>query len=263
MTPLYAGIGGVVRELTEMDAGINGVVTPLTEMWAGVGGVSRRIFSAGPKAGDLQVGDVIQLNVNGISTNFLVVHQGLPSDIYDSSCDGTWLLMEDIYTNRIWNGTGLNTYASSSINTYLNNAFFNLLDDKIRTSIKQIKLPYIPGGGNYTVNSGSKGLRTKCFLLSYAELGIYYSYLGKDGSKLDYFILDEANAGGTEAEAKRIAYYNQIASIWNTRTARDTSSNQMYYRIDDDGSVRNTISSNYYKASGVRPCFILPQDFVL
>lgn len=46
MTPLYAGIGGVVRELTEMDAGINGVVTPLTEMWAGVGGVQRQIFSA-------------------------------------------------------------------------------------------------------------------------------------------------------------------------------------------------------------------------
>lgn len=44
MTPLYAGIGGVVRELTEMDAGINGVVTPLTEMWAGVGGVNRQIF---------------------------------------------------------------------------------------------------------------------------------------------------------------------------------------------------------------------------
>lgn len=47
MTPLYAGIGGVVRELTEMHTGIKGVVTPLTEMWAGVGGVNRQIFSTG------------------------------------------------------------------------------------------------------------------------------------------------------------------------------------------------------------------------
>lgn len=47
MTSLYAGIGGVVRELTEMDAGINGVVTPLTEVWAGVDGVNRQIFSTG------------------------------------------------------------------------------------------------------------------------------------------------------------------------------------------------------------------------
>lgn len=44
MTPLYAGIGGVVRELSDVDAGTNGVVTPLTEMWAGVGGVQRKIF---------------------------------------------------------------------------------------------------------------------------------------------------------------------------------------------------------------------------
>lgn len=46
MTPLYAGIGGVVRELTEMYTGVGGVVTPLTEMWAGVSGVERQIFSS-------------------------------------------------------------------------------------------------------------------------------------------------------------------------------------------------------------------------
>lgn len=49
MTPLYAGIGGVVRDLTEMHTGINGVVKPMTEMWAGIGGVERQIFSAGPE----------------------------------------------------------------------------------------------------------------------------------------------------------------------------------------------------------------------
>lgn len=45
MTPLYAGIGGVVRELTEMYAGVGGVVKPMTEMWAGIGGVERQMFS--------------------------------------------------------------------------------------------------------------------------------------------------------------------------------------------------------------------------
>lgn len=50
MTPLYAGIGGVVRELTEVDAGIGGVVKPMTEMWAGVGGVERQIFSSAKPA---------------------------------------------------------------------------------------------------------------------------------------------------------------------------------------------------------------------
>ena len=44
MPPLYAGIGGVVRELTEVNTGINGVVRPMTRMWAGVNGVQRKIF---------------------------------------------------------------------------------------------------------------------------------------------------------------------------------------------------------------------------
>ena len=55
MTPLYAGIGGVVRELTEMDAGINGVVTPLTEMWAGVNGVQRQIFQSRPSVVNIKI----------------------------------------------------------------------------------------------------------------------------------------------------------------------------------------------------------------
>lgn len=93
MTPLYAGIGGVVRELTEMDTGINGVVKPMTEMWAGVGGVNRQIFSSGTPAGSLAIGDVVQINENGVAQDYLCVHQGLPSSLYDDSCDGTWLFL--------------------------------------------------------------------------------------------------------------------------------------------------------------------------
>ena len=47
--PMYAGIGGVVRELTEMYTGVGGVVKPMTEMWAGIDGVKRKIFSSGPE----------------------------------------------------------------------------------------------------------------------------------------------------------------------------------------------------------------------
>lgn len=86
MTPLYAGVGGVVREIKELYTGVNGVVKPLTEMWAGVGGVNRQIFSAGTPAGDLAVGDIVSLNINGTSTDFIVVNQGIPSSMYDESC---------------------------------------------------------------------------------------------------------------------------------------------------------------------------------
>ena len=40
------------------------------------------------------IGSVVKIKVNGTLRNFIVVHQGKPSSIYDASCDGTWLLMD-------------------------------------------------------------------------------------------------------------------------------------------------------------------------
>ena len=45
MSPLYTGIGGVRKEITEMSCGINGVKRDMSEMWAGISGVKRQIFS--------------------------------------------------------------------------------------------------------------------------------------------------------------------------------------------------------------------------
>lgn len=73
MSPLYAGIGGVVRELTEMYTGINGVVKPMTEMWAGIDGVKRKIFSAKEPcsvtitiADDTQSGRDVSVGINDV-----------------------------------------------------------------------------------------------------------------------------------------------------------------------------------------------------
>lgn len=64
------------------------------------------------------VGSVVKLNVNGAAKEFLVVHQGKPSSLYDDSCNGTWLLMKDIYENRAWHSSNSNSYkASTSIPT--------------------------------------------------------------------------------------------------------------------------------------------------
>jgi hypothetical protein len=63
--------------------------------------------------GTLAVGSSLYLNVGGVRKEFLVVHQGLPSSIYDDSCNGTWLLMKDIYENRVWQSRSINKYESS------------------------------------------------------------------------------------------------------------------------------------------------------
>jgi len=48
------------------------------------------------KLGNKPVGSIVKIKVNSTLRNFIVVHQGKPSSLYDASCDGTWLLMEDI-----------------------------------------------------------------------------------------------------------------------------------------------------------------------
>lgn len=42
--PMYTGIGGVRKKITEMSCGINGVKRDISEMWAGISGTKRQIF---------------------------------------------------------------------------------------------------------------------------------------------------------------------------------------------------------------------------
>ena len=54
---------------------------------------------ANVKLGARAVGSIVKIKVNGASKDFIVVQQGNPNTgTYDASCDGTWLLMKDIYT---------------------------------------------------------------------------------------------------------------------------------------------------------------------
>ena len=52
---------------------------------------------ANAKLGNKAIGSIVKLKVNGAAKEFIVVHQGKPSSLYDESCNGTWLLMKDIY----------------------------------------------------------------------------------------------------------------------------------------------------------------------
>ena len=98
------------------------------------------------KLGTKAVGSIVKIKVNGAAKDFIIVHQGLPSSAYDASCNGTWLLMKDIYTASTF-GNG-NSYKDSSIHTYLNGTFYNLIDSEIRAAVKQVKIPYQNGSGN-------------------------------------------------------------------------------------------------------------------
>lgn len=200
----------------------------------------------------LAVGSSVYLNVGGVRKEFLVVHQGLPSSMYDTSCDGTWLLMKDIYENRAWHNSNVNKYETSDINTYLNGPFFNLFDSNIQGIIKQVKIPYRKNGGSGGVDqSGVNGLPCKVFLLSGPEAGLAgASYIPNDGTKLDYF-----NAN-TRVDSKRIAYLSGKATAWWLRSPSTYSANYVLV-VNSQGGYNDTYASN---SCGIRPALVLPSD---
>ena len=211
---------------------------------------------ANVKLGTKAVGSIVKIKVNGAAKDFIIVHQGLPSSAYDASCNGTWLLMKDIYTTSTFSNNN-NSYKDSSIHSYLNGTFFNLIDGDIRNAIKQVKIPYQNGtGSGGSLATGSNGLSTKVFLLSGYEVGWTTSdnsYFPKDGAKLDYF------GSGSGGNSKRVAYNGSSAAVWWLRSPY-TSYTGDVWSVYSGGSVGDSWCSSSF---GVRPAFILPSTLVV
>ena len=207
----------------------------------------------------LAVGTTVRLNINNSPKEFIIVHQGKPSSIYDESCNGTWLLMKDIYENRQWHSSDVNKLESSTIHSYLNSTFLNLFDSNIKDAIKQVKIPYRKNGGSGGTNqSGANGLSCKIFLLSGYEVGWTSSdnqYFPQDGAKLSYF----ESGTGTSANNKRIAKLNGSAAGWWLRSPHTNRTNYVWH-VYISG---NYIGDNPSKSYGIRPAFILPSTALI
>jgi hypothetical protein len=227
---------------------------------------------ASVKLSEKAVGSTVKLNVNGTATNFLVVHQGNPdSSVYDSSCNGTWLLMEDIYTTRTFSSSS-NSWSSSSVRTYLNGTFLGLLDADVQAAVQEVKIPYNSGGGSAVVSpeiavtsasddDTDNGIATyssnstdKVFLLSAIECGFVYSgsVPTDDGATLAYFNGCAANS----SDSKRVANYNGAAYLWWLRSP-DLRDTYLVLYVDTSGGWHN---GDYNFTCGVRPALILSSD---
>lgn len=203
------------------------------------------------------IGSTIKLKVNGSARNFIVVHQGKPSSVYDDSCNGTWLLMQDIYENRAWHSSNTNDYANSTIHSYLNSTFLNLFESNIKNAIKQVKLPYRKGSGtSTTVTSGSNGLSAKIFLLSATETSFDFSYMPSgEGAELAYF----KGCADNSSDSKRVAYLNGSATGWWLRSPGCGGFNLALYVLSDGGWDGNFCSNS----CGIRPALILPSTLLV
>ena len=206
------------------------------------------------QARDIAVGSSVYLNENGNYVEYIVVNQGIPSNssLYDSSCNGCWLLRKDIHSDMTWWQTGGVIYSGSDINTWLNGEFFNTLGSAEQSVIKQVKIPYVENYSSGAIASGADGLSTKAFILSLREVGWPSSTVNKvpdDGEKLDYF----EEGTGTSANNKRIANLNGSAHDYWTRSTYIYSTG--VWRITKLGDKASSSADYNY---GVRPALILP-----
>ena len=212
---------------------------------------------ANVRLGAKAVGSIVKIKVNGAAKDFIIVHQGKPSSVYDDSCNGTWLLMKDIYTTYTFGNN--NSYKDSSIHTYLNGTFYNLIDSDIRAAIKQVKIPYLngTGGGDGSLATGANGLSTKVFLLSGYEVGWTTSddrNFPKDGTRLAYF------GSGSGGNSKRVAYNGSSTAMWWLRSPH-TDNYGSVWAVNPEGSY-DAGRWNYYSCD-VRPALILPSTLLV
>lgn len=165
------------------------------------------------KLGTKSVGSIIKLNESGSPVNYIIIQQGLPSSgNYDASCNGTWVRRQSAGAEKEWDSSN-NDYANSDIHSWLNNTYSGFLaaldDDILSQGVLNVKIPYRPGSGaSSTVNSGSRGLSCRAFLLSMLEVGLTPGYSPSEGATLSYF-----SSGGA---SRRIVNYNgSPARAWS------------------------------------------------
>ena len=208
---------------------------------------------AGTPLGELAVGTLIKILENGAPVEYLIVNQGLPSSMYDASCDGCWVLRKDIAEKRKWDSSN-NDYKNSDIHAYLNGSWTSRYSAGVLSQIKQVKIPYQNGTGiGGSVASGANGLSCKIFLLSGYEVGWTTSddsYFPRDGAKLSYF----SSGIGSAAKNKRIANYNGSATVWWLRSPSTKLSNLVW----DVGANGYYYSWSCENTDGVRPALVLP-----
>ena len=185
---------------------------------------------------NLPSGTIVKDTIDGTEFEFIVVNQGIPqqSGLYDSSCNGTWLMLKQLYNQQVWNGSGSTSiYSGSQIAAYLNSDFYNLLSSNLRNALKTAKIPYASGT---SVSAGTSGVESKVFLLSALELGL------QNG-------LSENFGENSWADIILACQTKTVPDTWNVGDSCNMTINNKTYAIDIIGKNHD----DYADGSGKAP----------
>ena len=216
------------------------------------------------RLGNVPVGTILHLKENGVYHDYLVVHQGIPSSIYDASCNGTWMLRASIDFKMPFGSNKVNTIEKSTVQPWLDGEMLSKYDADIQNVIKQVKIPYVAGRAGDPAKTGSNGYSCKIFLLSAKEVGWTQNIatgfnLPNDGAKLSYFL----SGSSSQANNKRTFPSNvSFANYTWLRTPGYQDVNNFYA-----GAIYNTGGNvNIYQSNmdgGVLPAMVLPPDLAV
>ena len=150
------------------------------------------------------------------------------------------LVRKDGYAAQAWNGSNLNGYANSDIDTFFNETYISVLSSFVQNLIGTTKFRYTPGYRDWSLST----LERAVFALSLTELGGSNSNANVEGSTLPI------------ASQLTIAYRNGSPDEqWTRSPYTDEYISAAAWFLDAAGNVRN---SNCYEKYSARPCFTLP-----
>lgn len=208
-----------------------------------IGGTGYNI-SFGQPISNLPVGAIVNLEHDGVLVPHIVAHQGLPSEYYDASCNGTWLVRKDIVALSAFltdpsggvPSNGRYTSAKCVARKYVENTYYPKYSDKVKQCIKTIKM--------YEYNYS-----TKCFLLQSFEATNHRVFPPSGGTSfiatLDYFTNN----------ARRVANYNGSATEWWLADINTGHGPYVYpYYITSTGDYDSEVYAS--DEQGIRPTII-------
>lgn len=214
--------------------------------------ISKRIVAPmlARRASDYGIGESIFLIENNNPIEYIIVNQGNPNtDIYDASCDGTWVLRKNIIEDSQWSGGNMNTIQGSTIVNRLG-TILTTFGESSRLAIKSVKVPY-QNGGYFGLQIKESGLASYLFLLCCYEMGITQTFNTKipiDGTRLSFF----EDGTSSSANNKRVASGGSTNNYW-TRSPQLENSNNVWYISSSGYTGINSANATY----GIRPCAII------
>lgn len=178
-------------------------------------------------------GDIITLPEDSKSVEFYVAKKD-----YEPGLNGTGrvlLVRKDVWpTYMVWNSSGVNTYADSTIDTWLNGDYKSKFPQEIQTAMGTTKFYYTPMGGNTAVGQ----LERAVFILSLTELGKSSTYANVEGSALP-------------------AEFLSTGFGCSTRTP-ETLATSSFFIVNVGGSVTGNAA---HLQTRFNPVFTLPNNF--